>query len=204
MNRNEASRVARSSNLEAGAAFERRLYLVRRLAEPVQSDTGLMSRLRRAGVQPGASVTVGRGGEGLLVGSGGEVTEISDEVATAYPGQELSFGPDYIIPKPFDPRLMGVVASAVARQVDRVNADLDRRTAERLEPNQTAVVFTSGGAIARVVISLLGGSPHTWAQLNPVTVNSSVTKVVVGRRGTTLVSFNDHSHLEQPGLVTYR
>jgi hypothetical protein len=28
--------------------------------------------------------------------------------------------------------------------------------------------------------------------------------VVVGRRGTTLVSFNDHSHLEQPGLVTYR
>ncbi len=56
--------------------------VVRRLAEPVQSDTGLMSRLRRAGVQPGASVTVGRGGEGLLVGSGGEVTEISDEVAS--------------------------------------------------------------------------------------------------------------------------
>jgi DtxR family Mn-dependent transcriptional regulator len=56
--------------------------VVRRLAEPGQSDTGLMSRLRRAGVQPGASVTVGRGGEGLLVGSGGEVTEISDEVAS--------------------------------------------------------------------------------------------------------------------------
>lgn len=56
--------------------------VVRRLAEPVQSDTGLMSRLHRAGVRPGASVTVDRGAEGLLVGSGGEVTEISDEVAS--------------------------------------------------------------------------------------------------------------------------
>jgi DtxR family Mn-dependent transcriptional regulator len=55
---------------------------VRRLAEPVQSDPGLMSRLRRAGVQPGASITLGTGGDGLLVGSGGETTEISAEVAS--------------------------------------------------------------------------------------------------------------------------
>ncbi|MGH8894336.1 MAG: metal-dependent transcriptional regulator [Actinomycetes bacterium] len=56
--------------------------VVRRLAEPVQTDPALMSRLHRAGVRPGAAVTVGRGGEGLLVGSGGEATEISDEVAS--------------------------------------------------------------------------------------------------------------------------
>jgi len=56
--------------------------VVRRLAEPVHSDPALMSRLRRAGVQPGASITVGPGGEGLLVGSGGETTEISAEVAS--------------------------------------------------------------------------------------------------------------------------
>jgi DtxR family transcriptional regulator, Mn-dependent transcriptional regulator len=56
--------------------------VVRRLAEPVQSDPALMSRLRRAGVQPGASITVGHGGEGLLVGSGGETTEITAQVAS--------------------------------------------------------------------------------------------------------------------------
>ncbi|MEM6477880.1 MAG: NADP-dependent malic enzyme [Pseudomonadota bacterium] len=39
----------------------------------------------------------------------------SAEAAAAYQGEQLSFGPDYLIPKPFDPRLMGVVASAVAR-----------------------------------------------------------------------------------------
>ncbi|MCC5992514.1 MAG: NADP-dependent malic enzyme [Rhodobacteraceae bacterium] len=39
----------------------------------------------------------------------------SAEAAAVYKGEQLSFGPDYLIPKPFDPRLMGVVASAVAR-----------------------------------------------------------------------------------------
>lgn len=38
----------------------------------------------------------------------------SAEAAAAYHGEKLTFGPDYLIPKPFDPRLMGVVASAVA------------------------------------------------------------------------------------------
>lgn len=38
----------------------------------------------------------------------------SAEAAAAYKGESLAFGPDYLIPKPFDPRLMGVVASAVA------------------------------------------------------------------------------------------
>lgn len=39
----------------------------------------------------------------------------SAEAAAAYRGETLTFGPEYLIPKPFDPRLMGVVATAVAR-----------------------------------------------------------------------------------------
>ncbi|MEM1063959.1 MAG: NADP-dependent malic enzyme [Pseudomonadota bacterium] len=38
----------------------------------------------------------------------------SAEAAAAYSGEQMTFGADYLIPKPFDPRLMGVVASAVA------------------------------------------------------------------------------------------
>ena len=41
--------------------------------------------------------------------------ESSDEVADAYRGEELKFGPEYIIPKPFDPRLILEVAPAVAQ-----------------------------------------------------------------------------------------
>ena len=41
--------------------------------------------------------------------------EISDEVAQAYSGQDLRFGPEYIIPKPFDSRLILRIAPAVAQ-----------------------------------------------------------------------------------------
>ncbi|MCP5285168.1 MAG: NADP-dependent malic enzyme [Burkholderiaceae bacterium] len=41
--------------------------------------------------------------------------EQSDVVAAAYAGQNLAFGPEYLIPKPFDPRLIGKIAPAVAQ-----------------------------------------------------------------------------------------
>jgi malate dehydrogenase (oxaloacetate-decarboxylating)(NADP+) len=44
---------------------------------------------------------------------------VPEEVAAAYGGQTHSFGRDYIIPAPFDPRLMEVVASAVAEAAMR-------------------------------------------------------------------------------------
>ena len=55
----------------------------------------------------------------------------SAEAAAAYSAEKLSFGADYLIPKPFDPRLIGVVASAVAKAAmesgvaTRPIADLD-------------------------------------------------------------------------------
>ncbi len=41
--------------------------------------------------------------------------EVTDEVAMAYPGRELAFGPEYLIPTPFDPRLIVKIAPAVAQ-----------------------------------------------------------------------------------------
>ena len=38
----------------------------------------------------------------------------SAEAAAAYQGEDMKFGPNYVIPKPFDPRLLPIVASAVA------------------------------------------------------------------------------------------
>jgi len=43
------------------------------------------------------------------------MAEASDVVAAAYGGKPLQFGPDYVIPKPFDPRLIVRVAPAVAQ-----------------------------------------------------------------------------------------
>ncbi len=65
--------------------------------------------------------------------------ETSDEVAAAYAGQELAFGPEYLIPKPFDARLILRIAPAVAAAAaadgvaTRPVADLDayRQSLER-------------------------------------------------------------------------
>lgn len=42
-------------------------------------------------------------------------SEVNDEVAGAYPDEDLNFGAEYIIPKPFDPRLIITIAPAVAQ-----------------------------------------------------------------------------------------
>jgi malate dehydrogenase (oxaloacetate-decarboxylating)(NADP+) len=41
--------------------------------------------------------------------------DVPDEVAAAYSGQRLQYGPEYIVPTPFDPRLIWAVPSAVAQ-----------------------------------------------------------------------------------------
>lgn len=69
----------------------------------------------------------------------------SAEAAAAYAGENLSFGPEYLIPKPFDPRLLLNVASAVARAAiasgvaERPYADFE----EYCEKLQASVVRTS-------------------------------------------------------------
>ncbi|TDO67391.1 broad specificity phosphatase PhoE [Kribbella sp. VKM Ac-2571] len=78
-----------------------------------------------------------------------------------------------------------------------------RRTAERLGKGETAIVFTSGGPIAAVVSRLLSGGDGLWAKLNPVTINTAITKVVSGRSGLTVMSYNEHVHVGAD-LLTYR
>ncbi len=93
--------------------------------------------------------------------------DVPDEVANAYPGQRPQYGPDYIIPSPFDPRLISRVPPAVAKAAmdtgvaRKAVVDMDRYTSElsaRLNPsagllqkifqdvkeNPKRVIFTEG------------------------------------------------------------
>jgi broad specificity phosphatase PhoE len=92
-------------------------------------------------------------------------------------------------------------AESFATFTGRVEAAL-RRAADR---DGTVVVVTSGGPVSWVVAQLLGADTGTYRRLAAVVVNTGVTKLVTGRRGLTLVSFNEHAHLEaEPALLTYR
>ncbi len=75
-----------------------------------------------------------------------------------------------------------------------------------LESGETALVFTSGGIVAAICVALLGLPASAFVAFNRVSVNTGITKLAHGRSGTSLVSFNDHAHLERPGdrLITSR
>jgi broad specificity phosphatase PhoE len=71
-----------------------------------------------------------------------------------------------------------------------------RELVQGLEQGQDAVVFTSAGVIATVCADLLGTGVAGLVALNRVAVNGAVTKLAVGRSGSTLLTFNEHSHLD--------
>jgi len=75
-----------------------------------------------------------------------------------------------------------------------------------LRSGETGMAFTSSGVIAALAASLIGVPERAFVPLNRVSVNASITKVIVGSRGKTLVSYNEHGHLEDASgaLVTYR
>lgn len=83
--------------------------------------------------------------------------------------------------------------------------DAVRRTAS-LEPARgTALVVSSGGPIGLAASQVLAGDASLWPALNRVAVNTAVSKVLHGRSGLTLSTFNSHEHLEHdPALLTYR
>jgi broad specificity phosphatase PhoE len=87
----------------------------------------------------------------------------------------------------------------------RVRAALEE-TAGRLGSGQTALLCTSSGVISAACTTLLALPDEAFLAFNRVTVNTGLTTVALGRRGATLVSFNEHGHLMSGGrsLLSYR
>jgi broad specificity phosphatase PhoE len=72
-----------------------------------------------------------------------------------------------------------------------------------LERGRDAVVFTSAGVVAAVCAELLGTGAPAVVAFNRVAVNGAITKLAVGGSGVSLLTFNEHGHLDA-GSVTYR
>jgi broad specificity phosphatase PhoE len=76
-----------------------------------------------------------------------------------------------------------------------------------LPRGKAALVFTSAGVISAICAVLLSaGQPATYLAVNRTMANASITKLVRGRSGVSLVSVNEHGHFEGPHrpLLTYR
>lgn len=80
-----------------------------------------------------------------------------------------------------------------------------RELAAVLGRGEEAAVVSSGGTIAAIAAHLLGGGASPFVAINRVTVNTSVTTLLSGRSGLTLLTLNEHSHLAaETGLVSFR
>jgi broad specificity phosphatase PhoE len=77
--------------------------------------------------------------------------------------------------------------------------------AARIPKGCDGIVATSAGVTAAVVARLLGVPPAGIVALNKASVNASITTVLAGASGLTLLTFNDHAHLlGREGMLTMR
>jgi malate dehydrogenase (oxaloacetate-decarboxylating)(NADP+) len=120
---------------------------------------------------------------------------VPEEVAAAYGGRMQSFGPEYIIPAPFDPRLMEVVASAVAEAAGRTGvarkpvANIDEYRAQlRARQNPTVAVLSLAYEAARSnpkrVLFAEGEEPNVLRAAIAFKEAGYGTPVLVGREET--------------------
>lgn len=80
------------------------------------------------------------------------------------------------------------------------------RAATRAGSGRCAVVVSSAGAITRLVAELWQVPDHRWPTLARSMVNASITTLIVGRRGLSVVTVNEHAHLrtDEHDLSTFR
>jgi malate dehydrogenase (oxaloacetate-decarboxylating)(NADP+) len=144
--------------------------------------------------------------------------EASDVVANAYGGAMTGFGPDYIIPKPFDPRLILHIAPAVARAAmesgvaRRPIADFDAyenelekfvyRSGQLMRP-----VFDIARQSPRRVVYAEGEEERTLRAVQTVVDEGLAQPTLIGRRDVILektrqlglrLDFNRHARILDP------
>ncbi|MGO4907299.1 NADP-dependent malic enzyme [Pseudorhodobacter sp. W20_MBD10_FR17] len=116
----------------------------------------------------------------------------SAEAAAAYKGEQLTFGAEYLIPKPFDPRLIGVVASAVAKaaietgvatkQIDDFDAYKQKldgsvfRSALIMRP-----VFQAAATVTRRIVFAEGEDERVLRAANAMIEETTDKPILIGR-----------------------
>ncbi len=118
--------------------------------------------------------------------------DVPDEVAAAYSGERLTYGPDYIIPAPFDPRLIWAVPAAVAKAAMECGvarkpitdmAAYQRSLRGRLDPTAAGLemIFAKVRANPRRVVFAEGEEEKTIRAAVQFAGSGYGTPVLIGR-----------------------
>jgi malate dehydrogenase (oxaloacetate-decarboxylating)(NADP+) len=118
--------------------------------------------------------------------------DVPDEVDRAYSGRRLRYGPDYIVPVPFDPRLISVVSSAVAEAAMKSGvarrpipdmAEYRRALAGRLDPTNHWLqsLFEQVKANPQRIVFAEGEEERTIRAAKVFRDNGYGTPILIGR-----------------------
>ena len=116
----------------------------------------------------------------------------SAEAAAAYRGEELTFGADYLIPKPFDPRLVAVVSSSVAQAAmdsGVATRPIDDIEAYKAKLNQTVFksallmrpVFEAAAVASRRIVFAEGEDERVLRAAQAILEETTETPILIGR-----------------------
>ena len=116
----------------------------------------------------------------------------SAEAAAAYQGERLTFGVDYLIPKPFDPRLSGVVATAVAKAA--IESGVAKRPVKNIAEYKSTLeasvyksallmrpVFESAKKASRRIVFAEGEDERVLRAAQAVLEETTETPILIGR-----------------------
>ena len=116
----------------------------------------------------------------------------SAEAAAAYQGEQLNFGPDYLIPKPFDPRLSSIVPTAVARAA--MESGVATRPIEDLEAYRESLeasvfksallmrpVFEAAATAARRIVFAEGEDERVLRAAQAILEETTELPILIGR-----------------------
>ncbi len=116
----------------------------------------------------------------------------SAEAAAAYSGEQLTFGPDYLIPKPFDPRLVAVVSSSVAKAAMEsgvATRPIDDLAAYKEKLNQSVFksallmrpVFEAARVASRRIVFTEGEDERVLRAAQAILEETTETPILIGR-----------------------
>jgi len=116
----------------------------------------------------------------------------SAEAAAAYQGERLTFGEDYLIPKPFDPRLSGVVSTAVAKAA--IATGVAKRPVQDIEIYRSSLdasvyksallmrpVFESAAKASRRIVFAEGEDERVLRASQAILEETTETPILIGR-----------------------
>lgn len=123
--------------------------------------------------------------------------EVTPEVAAIYPGETMEFGPDYMIPKPFDPRLgvelpIAVAKAAMdsgvaARPIEDFDAYREKLKQFHIQSNQVMrPVFDVARKNPKKVVYAEGEEEHVLRAVQMVVDEKVATPILIGRRSVVL------------------